>query len=355
MEKTNKSELLYNRLYQRIMGMADGSPLPTMRQLMAEYEVSQATVAPAIAQLKMRGLLESFPRQGLFVRRKTGNPSMLLLQPDWVSASNNEIQEHLRVISTAHAFQLSVEYYDYRIDICESLNKYEADVIVLNSICDDQLTPLQVMRLTQCAVPVILCGHAVSVSQIHYVCGDNSAGGALAAHYLASCGHRRIGLLYCEPHLQNTEDLSRNFRSIAENSGCQVTLLDCEMRPGDTPNAKIREFAGRYARNEYDFSALFAVSDHGAVIALQEFETIGVRVPSDLSILGFGNVTMEPGCERLTTIDTPRKQIATEVVRMAGNLISRREAFPAQLSIVPALVERGSVMSFAEESVALKA
>ncbi len=343
MEKANKSELLYGRLCRRIAGMANGSPFPTIRQLMAEYEVSQSTVTPAVALLKERGLLEAVPRQGLFVRRESHRPELLLLQPGWAgSTSMVLIRRKLEDAAAKHGFRFRVETFDCNEDICEHLNEYAADVIILDSITNDQLTPVQILRLMQSAAPVILCSNAVPVSQIRYVCGDNAASGVLAARYLSSCGHRKLGLLYCEPHVHTPETLMRSFQFTAESSGCEVTVLDCGMRPGDRPEAKIREFADRYAAGEYDFTALFAVSDSGAVIARREFLAQGIRIPEDLSILGFGNV-IEAGEEDLTTIDTPRDQIAEAVLEMASNLLSRRDGFKTQIDIMPELVERSTV------------
>ena len=181
METTNKSELLYSQLCRRIAEMADGAVFPTVRQLMAEYKVSQATVTPAVDVLKERGLLESVPRRGMFVRRKAGKPKLLLLQQDWNSYNMRSVRNRLKEAASVHGFIFEVEFFDYHEDICEHLNEYEADVIVIDGITDDQLSSRQIMLLTQSAAPVILCSNAVPVNQIRYVCGDNTASGALAA------------------------------------------------------------------------------------------------------------------------------------------------------------------------------
>ena len=341
-EKTNKSDLLYSRLFRRIATMEDGSPFPTVRKLMAEYGVSQATVAPAITQLKERGFLEAIPRQGLFVRRNR-KPKLLLVQSDWNSSDQRNMYELLAEAAERSGFLFERFLFDYHREMCDYLNELSADVIVADSIANDLFTPEQIMSIVHSPAPVILCRHAVPVSQIHYVCGDNAASGSLAARYLRRCGHTKIGVLYCEPHLLTPETIIRNFRSTTDVPECRLTLLDCNLRPGETPDAKIREFASRYARGEYDFTALFAVSEHGALIALREFEALGISVPRDLSILGFGNVR-EPGIERLTTIDTPRDQIVEAVMSMVTSLVNHSgELREFQVDVMPKLVERKTV------------
>lgn len=344
MEITSKSDLLYQQLCRRIAEMKDGVPFPTVRQLMAEYQVSQATVSPAIALLKERGLLESVPRQGMFVRRERAGkaPKILLFQPDWEAENLRQVKRELERAASSRGFLLETIHFDYHRDVCGMLNDCVADVIVVDAISNDQLKPEQIMQITQAAAPVILSSNAVPVESIRYVCGDNSAGAALAARFLAQRGHCRIGMLYCEPHIHASESIVRSFNFVAATCGCRVTLLDCGMRPGDTPDRMIRRFAGKIRDGKYDFTALFAISDDGALKMLRELEALNVGVPGDLSILGFGGVRI-PGGERLTTIDTPRCKMADAVMEMAANILAGRTGFEGQVNIMPELVERQTV------------
>ena len=331
MEIASKSEVLYQQLCRKIAAMRDGTPFPTVRQLMAEYQVSQATVSPAITLLKERGLLESVPRQGMFVRRdRSGNaPKILMFHPDWDSPYLRQIQRELEWAAKKHHFNLEIILFDYREDICATLNNYNADLIVIDSITNDQLSPLQIFQISRAAAPVILCSNAVPFKEIRYVCGDDVAGGALAARHLAQLGHRRIGLLYCEPHMLTVESAVRSFQFTASTCGCSVTMLDCGMHPGDVPEPMISRFARAFRAGEYDFSALFAISDYGALKMLQALRALQVDVPGDLSILGFGNVEM-PGIEELATIDISKRKIAEAVMEMAANILSGKSGVEGQ-------------------------
>ena len=139
-----------------------------------------------------------------------------------------------------------------------------------------------------------------------------------------------------------SETVVGSFNFAASASGCKVTLLDCGMRSGDRPEAKIREFARRFADGEFDFTAMFAISDYGALVALREFEALGIEVPETLSILGCGNVKV-PGIERLTTVDTPRSQIAQEVATMAYHILGHHEGFRTQVNVPPVMAVRKTV------------
>ena len=268
MLKSNKSDELCVRLRQRIASMKDGEAFPTVRQLMAEYNVSQSTVTPAINLLKEKGLLKAYVGRGSFVcKKETTSPRLLLLQNNWRAEIFDLMAATLRAGAEANGFEFVHERYDYREDITQSLANYDADIIVLDGIANDLLTPEQILAISRSPAPVILSRNSVPVRQINYVCGDNSAAGSNIANYLIRMGHRKLGFLINEPHLYTVEAYRRGFESCARVNGCEITILDCEMEPGDRPDQQIEKFIADYAAGKYDFTALFPVSANGALVA----------------------------------------------------------------------------------------
>ena len=94
----NKGSELFRLLRTRIGSMPDGAEFPSVRRLMEEYGVSQATVTAGVRKLRELGLIESFVGRGTFVRRSTTEttPKILLLANDWPSRSIAEMIELLR-------------------------------------------------------------------------------------------------------------------------------------------------------------------------------------------------------------------------------------------------------------------
>ena len=178
MVKSSKSDQLYLQLRRRISAMKDGEPFPTVRQLMTEYQVSQSTVTPAINQLKEKGLIEAYVGRGSFVSKKdAGKPHMLLLQHNWPAPILPFMAERLRRAAEEDGFRFEHRIYDYHDDITLTLSNYEADIIVVDGIADDLMTPEQILAISRCPAPVILSRNSVPISQINYVCGDNAAAG----------------------------------------------------------------------------------------------------------------------------------------------------------------------------------
>ena len=157
MENGNKTDWLYRELRRRIALMRDGEAFPTVRELIAEYDLSQATVTAAVKRLKEKGLIEAFVGRGSFVRKESkAKPHLLLLQQNWESWNITHVRYELEQAAVRHGFELETVRFDYHSDICERLNDYTADLIILDSLTNDQLTSRQVTALTQSAVPVIL-------------------------------------------------------------------------------------------------------------------------------------------------------------------------------------------------------
>lgn len=347
MEIDNKTNRLCRQLQRRIANMADGEEFPSVRQLISEYKLSQVTVTAAVNQLKEKGCLESFVGRGTFVRRKAvpAHPKMVLLQPDWPSSSLARTARLLEYYALKHGFQFEPVHRDYRDDLCMYVNDYEADVIVLDSVANDQLNPEQLMSLSRSAAPVIISNNTIPVAEIRYVCGDNVKAGGLAARYLVEMGHRKLGFLFSEPHIISTDSRLRNFEMVASACGCDLEILDCRIVSGERSDRKIREFMKQFAAGKYDFSALFVISDISAVKAAHYLEEFGVRVPEDLSILGFGDEP-EPGMERLSTVGVDHHLIAESVIGMAENILHHRLSFKTQIDVEPKVVDRGSVIKY---------
>ena len=345
MIRSNKSEELCVRLRQRIATMRDGDPFPTVRQLMAEYNVSQSTVTPAINLLKEKGLLKAYVGRGSFVCKQAVPPRLLLLQNNWPSIFFSRMAEIIREGAEENGFEFSLERYDYEYDITQSLSNFDADIIVLDGITNDLLTPEQVLAISRSPAPVILSRNTVPVKEINYVCGDNSAAGFNAANYLIRRGHRKLALLINEPHLYTVESFRRGFASCARAHGCVVTILDCDMKPGDHPDRQIKAFVADYVAGRYDFTALASVSCNGAVIAHRLLTEHGIRVPQDLSIISSGSV---PRIDWLTVIDTGLEEYKTFIPRMAREILCHEKKTPRQIEFPQRLLEGKSVRNLNE-------
>ncbi len=347
MVNENKTEELFRKLRQRIALMHDGEAFPTVRQVMAEYGFSQVTVTTAIKELKERGLLKSHVGRGSFVcKDEKAKPKMLLLRNDWPSEVCDIMTESLMHKAIEAGFNCEIVKYDYHKDITGSLSDYDADILILDSISDDHLSPEQVMALSQSPVPVILARNAVPISNINYVANDNMASGTLAANYLYRLGHHKLGLLFNEPHLLTTDTASRGFLLTAKSNKCSVDILDCKIQKGENSEKQVKAFCDNIAKGKYDLTAIFAISCHGAELLVSGLRKRGIRIPEDISVSCIGATCSTKG---ITAVDATQDEYDKEVIEMAKGLLDRKSNVKSKVDLIPVLYEGKTVCRLSQE------
>ncbi|MEL7150926.1 MAG: substrate-binding domain-containing protein, partial [Pseudomonadota bacterium] len=90
------------------------------------------------------------------------------------------------------------------------------------------------------------------------------------------------------------------------------------------------------------FDALVCVSDPVAFGALSACRRLGVRVPDDIAITGFGNFEVAQVSEpRITTVDVGARRIGQEVARLLDALFAAEDV-PGQIAVETRLIQGGT-------------
>jgi DNA-binding LacI/PurR family transcriptional regulator len=179
---------------------------------------------------------------------------------------------------------------------------------------------------------------------------DDYEGGRLAAEHIAGLGHRRIGVLALELDDQHEgpADLARiEAATYSTTRDRALAYFDVFEKLG-VPRAAVPVYETRSTRDsvgrglEHMFSqgerptAILAMSDRVAMFALDWLHSRGLRVPEDVSIIGFDGVpeaaTTEPP---LTTVEQPIAEIGRRAVEriLAGETGVKREILPVTLVV----------------------
>lgn len=163
-------------------------------------------------------------------------------------------------------------------------------LVLLGAHPDDPRIP----HLQALARPFVLLGHRTGVRS---VAADDVAGGRLAAEHLLRLGHRSILHVTAAPRGQGFADRQRGFRDALRDAGAQpAATLDCD---DATPLGGYRALRRQLAEHPAP-TAIFAATDELAVGCIAAAVDLGLRVPHDLSVVGFDDLP-EVG-DGLTTI-----------------------------------------------------
>jgi LacI family transcriptional regulator len=177
----------------------------------------------------------------------------------------------------------------------------------------------------------------IESAEVDTVVSDNRRGGRLVAEAMVACGHRRIALIAGPENTTTSRDRELGFREQLSASG--VRLDEALRRVGQFSHASGYQWCLDLLAAEPRPTAVFAANDVIAFGALDAARRVGVRVPEELSIVGFDDIDMA-GWEGfdLTTVRQPLAEMGRaaatlllERIGSDGDVPPRRRVFPVGL------------------------
>ncbi len=168
-------------------------------------------------------------------------------------------------------------------------------------------------------VPVVFVNRYLDDVDVDTVVSDNHGGGRLVAEALVELGHRRIALIAGPENTTTSRDRERGFREQLAVSG--VEFDEALRRVGQFSHHSGYQWCLDLLASKQRPTAVFAANDVVAFGALDAARRVGVRVPEELSIVGFDDIDMA-GWEgfNLTTVRQP----LVEMGRAAAHLLIER-------------------------------
>ena len=191
-------------------------------------------------------------------------------------------------------------------------------------------------------IPSVLTDCYFDLPGSSYVLLDDEAGGRAAGEYLAGMGHRRVAFV-ANAYPDSDVDLRRlaGLRQALASRGDQVP--DRWIVPSWDLQAHREQLASILSEPERP-TAFFCSADFSAVRLIPMLGESGLRVPADISVIGFDNL---PFCSlispKLTTIAQDANQKARQTVNMLIRHIENSSLPPEREILGAQLVERESV------------
>lgn len=172
-----------------------------------------------------------------------------------------------------------------------------------------------------------------------YISPDYYGGGCLAAEHLLALGHKKVAMIEGPQQFAAAQNREKGFLQTMEKAGAPVPP---QLR---FPGSYVFESGVRNAAAiiESGVSAVFATNDMMAIGLIHELEKLGVRVPEDISVVGFDNTFLGEISEaHLTTINNPAYEVGYKTGEMLCDVIEKK-AEPGAVAHLPMeLVVRSS-------------
>ena len=216
----------------------------------------------------------------------------------------------------------------------EALLEYRPDGLILVSprLAGPQITA------DVGTVPCVIVGRRLRNRHIDYVMTDEARGAHLAVRHLVDLGHEHIA------HV----DGGRGAGAAPRRTGYLKAMDQAGLgRTARVVHGEFTEDAGANAAEELLRAgelptAVFAANDLVAIGLIDRLDQDGVRVPEDVSVVGFDNTFVAAFSHiRLTTINQPRHEMGREVLQLLLERADGRTKGATRLH-EPELVQRGT-------------
>ena len=287
---------------------------------------AQTAVLDAVRQL---GYTPNGTARSL-VTRRTGSVAVILPESDERIFSDPFFARMLHLVSRSlreHDLQLVLllaEPGDEEERLLKYLRgRYVDGAIVASHHRDDRLAE----HLSDLALPCVFIGRPwLGSERVSYVDSDNAAAARHAVRVLLDAGRRRIATIAGPRDMRAGHDADL------------VAYGDFTEAGGAEACASLLDATG-------DIDGIFAASDLMAQGAMRELAARGIRVPDDVSIVGYDDLGVaEHTRPPLTTLHNPIGSMVTEAVRLLIEAIAEGgRGAPRRVVFVPELVRRASV------------
>jgi LacI family transcriptional regulator len=190
---------------------------------------------------------------------------------------------------------------------------------------------------------VAVAGHK-KVKGVTNIVLDHVLAAKLALNYLVGLGHGRIAFMKGSPLSSDSRERWNSICEVAQQIGLQIDpelTVQIEI-DNSTPFLGYPYAKQLLARNK-PFTALFAYNDISALGAIRALQEHGLRVPQDVSIVGFDDIPSAAfNIPSLTTVRQPLVRMGQVAAETLLERINGKDDYPFTIAIEPELVVRES-------------
>lgn len=190
---------------------------------------------------------------------------------------------------------------------------------------------------------VAIPGHSENEGVTNIVL-DHRHAAELAIRHLVDLGHRQIAFLKGHPESADAQVRWKAVEDVAQALGIAIDPeLVIQIDSTDsTPNLGY-PFAKRLMEKKRPFTALFAYNDISAIGAIRAFQEGGLRVPHDVSVVGFDDIPAAAfHYPSLTTIRQPLHKMGEIAVDLLVNQLEHKQLSQKEIAVQPEIVVRES-------------
>jgi DNA-binding LacI/PurR family transcriptional regulator len=248
------------------------------------------------------------------------------------------IERHLR----ANGFYYLTAVHRHHNELLESYSRLLLERGVEGFITVD--TPM----VREPPLPTVaVAGHRPFASVTNIVL-DHKAAAFSALRHLLENGHREFAFMKGPVISSDTESRWQSIVEASRELGIRIHPdRVVELNESQACAARAPEYAYPFAKELLSrnraFTALFAFNDNSAIAAISAFQDAGLRVPENVSVIGFDDIPLASYSNpTLTTVRQPLQKMGEIAARTLLDRIENRSEYVAEIAIETELIVRQS-------------
>lgn len=323
----------------------------TLKQLSALIGISATTISlvlnnkPGISEETKSFVLEKVKEYGYKpLRTSSKRKNKLRVCLIFSKAEESQIEENQFILTLIDSIEkrsfsreadFFIRYTNQKITAAE-LTASDADGIIMMG---ELSNPQEIAALQ---MPLLIMDNSCLRYDINSIAINNEAGIRKAVEYLIECGHRKIG------YLQNSYAPMTNFaerfaayKKVLDENRLEPSDIICMNYLANGQSPGIRDWLNT---SPVSATAFVSDTDYLAVAAIRAFKEKGIRVPEDVSVVGFDDNAFcqffEPA---LTTVHVPNVDLGIMAVDQILYQIDNPRLYKTHIYVDNKLVIRNSV------------
>lgn len=327
-----------------------GSKIPSEHELMDKFQVSRQTVRQAFGALEAEGLIYKEQGKGTFSNYDKG-------------AGQNRIVAVVTTYLSGFVFPgimsgieqvLSDEGYMMLLSNTNNIKEREArylrsvlehnvvGIIIEPTASSQANSNLKLLRgIEEKGIKTVFINALYDDFESAYVLLNDLKGGLMATDYLLQMRHRRIAGIFKTDDKQGI-DRKAGFLKALSAAG----IPEASEFIGEYNTAQMYDYPYMFAQSllqkEGSPTAFFCYNDQCALMVIRAIHDRGLRVPEDISVVGYDDSAFPMHSEaKLTTIRHPKKEMGIQAAKFMVGMLEGRMRMP-QYMYEPELIIRKS-------------
>lgn len=242
-----------------------------------------------------------------------------------------------------HGYTLNFIYINKDMSLTEQKHQIESAKCKGLIIFAVEMFHNDLLAFKQSSLPFVILDNSFQENDVDAVVINNQQGTSKAVLYLRDMGHKRIGYIKSKVIINSFKERYSAFKRELRNQGLAFDKNDI-IEVGYS-EVEVKSDTMAYINKHKSLpTAFFAENDLIACSAVRAFKESGVKVPEDVSIIGFDDrpicTMIEP---QLTTIEVPKHIFGPQVVELLIGKMEQGREYSIKIEVGTKLMIRESV------------